>query len=82
MFLMFCARIATLAFIIPMLTASGLRAGQIHDAASAGDLDKVRALIKADPTLLESRDNNGDTPLMTACQAAQCGREPSHRQGR
>ena len=32
-------------------------AGEIHDAASAGDLYKVRALIEADPDSLEAKDN-------------------------
>lgn len=67
------ARITALVFIASMLIATGLRAGEIHDAAAAGDLNKVRAILEADPTLLESKDdrnrNNleGNTPLISAC---------------
>jgi len=56
-------------FIVPMLIAVGLRAGEIHNAAVAGDFNKVRALIEADPTLLESKDDMGNTPLISACFA-------------
>jgi ankyrin repeat protein len=51
------------------LLALSLRAGEIHDAGAAGDLSKVRALLEADPTLLESKDGDGNTPLISACFA-------------
>jgi hypothetical protein len=54
-----------------LITASGVQAGEIHVAAAAGDLNKVRALIEADPTLLESKDDNGNTPLHIACVTRQ-----------
>ena len=54
-----------------VLSAFNLRAGEIHRAAAAGDLNKVRALIEADSTLLESKDNDGNTPLITACLTKQ-----------
>jgi ankyrin repeat protein len=38
----------------------------IHDAARKGDLKKVKALIAADPKIVNDRDNNGDTPLHQA----------------
>ena len=41
-------------------------AAPIHDAARKGDLKKVQALIQADPTLVNSKDNMGDTPLHLA----------------
>jgi ankyrin repeat protein len=50
-----------------------LWAGEIHDAAAAGDLIKVKALLEADPTLLESKDDRtqgnlkDNTPLISAC---------------
>jgi hypothetical protein len=44
-----------------------LRAGTIHDATAAGDLNKVRALLEVNPTLLESTDGDGNTPLHRAC---------------
>jgi ankyrin repeat protein len=37
--------------------------GEIHDAAKKGDLEKVRALLKANPDLISSKDNYGMTPL-------------------
>jgi|GEM_PF-508526 len=49
------------------LAATSLRAGEIHGAAAAGDLNKVRTLIEADPALLDSRDDGGATPLHSAC---------------
>jgi len=54
-------------FLLAILSAVGLRAGEIHDAVKAGDLAKVRALLEADPTLLESKGNRGETPLDLAC---------------
>lgn len=51
------------------LNGAALRAGGIHEAAVAGDLAKVRALLDADPALLESRDKDGFTPLLSACFA-------------
>ena len=61
------ARIAALWFIVPMLTATDLRAGEIHTAAAADDLNKVRVLIENDPALLEEKTNDGNTPLLFAC---------------
>lgn len=37
--------------------------GPIHDAAKAGDLAKVKALLKDDPKLVSSKDGSGWTPL-------------------
>ena len=53
------------------LTATGLQVDEIHDAAAAGDLNKVKALLDADPSLLESKDNDGRTPLNKACEKKQ-----------
>ena len=49
------------------LSGAMVRAGEIHDAVAAGDLNKVKALIEADPTLLESKDKDGYTPLHISC---------------
>src|SRR4029450_13304833 len=38
----------------------------IHGAAAAGEVDVVRRLLDADPTLLEIRDRKGATPLHRA----------------
>ncbi len=40
--------------------------GPIHDAARKGDLKKVKALLGADPKIVNDRDSNGDTPLHVA----------------
>ena len=50
-----------------LLSTVNLRAGKIHNAAAAGDLNKVKALLEADPNLLESRNEDGYTPLISAC---------------
>jgi ankyrin repeat protein len=60
-------RLVALVFIASMLIATGLQAGEIHDAAASGDLNKVEALLVADPALLESKDSDGNTPLISAC---------------
>jgi len=54
-----------------LLTTSGLQAGEIHNAAAAGDLNKVKTLIEADSALLDSKDDRGFTPLAYACMARQ-----------
>jgi len=38
----------------------------IHDAAAKGNVDKITALLASDPTLLESKDESGLTPLLVA----------------
>ncbi len=50
-----------------MQTASCQQVGEIHNAIYLGDLNKVRSLLAADSTLLESKDVNGKTPLNFAC---------------
>src|SRR5476649_610567 len=40
--------------------------GAIHDAAKAGDLEKVKALLSAHPDLINSKDTNGITLLYIA----------------
>ena len=54
-----------------VLSAGGLNAGEIHDAAAAGDLAKVRAMVEADPKSVQSKDDYGSTPLHAACRARQ-----------
>jgi ankyrin repeat protein len=44
--------------------------GEIHDAARSGDLEKVKTLLKHDPSLVSLRENEyGDTPLHLAALA-------------
>lgn len=40
--------------------------GEIHDAAKAGDAEKVKALLKSRSDLVNSRDATGRTPLHVA----------------
>jgi 26S proteasome non-ATPase regulatory subunit 10 len=52
--------------ILLWLTAFPLCAGEIHDACKAGDLAKVKALLARDPALLQSKTEEGKTPLHMA----------------
>jgi len=40
--------------------------GEIHEAAKAGDLEKIKALLKDNPELVFSKDTNGATSLHAA----------------
>ena len=40
--------------------------GEIHDAARAGNLEKIKALLKENPDLVFSKDNQSLTPLHKA----------------
>lgn len=44
---------------------------EIHDFAGSGEIASMRSLLADDPTLIESRDDKGRTPLATACRARQ-----------
>src|ERR1700683_4237836 len=41
---------------------------EIHNAASTGNVEKMSTLLERDPSLLESRDDTGMTPLMVAAR--------------
>ena len=58
----------TLVTLIALAWSSLAFCGEIHDAAKAGDLEKVKALLKANPDLVSSKDNHLDTPLFLAAQ--------------
>jgi cytohesin len=64
------SRIACLAAVaLATLAWSNLSfAGDIYDAARAGDLAKVKALLKNNPALAFSEDNAGATPLHIAAE--------------
>jgi ankyrin repeat protein len=52
--------------IVTLITLSCITpgyCGEIHDAAKRGDLAKVQELLKDNPVLVSSKDNNGHTPL-------------------
>jgi ankyrin repeat protein len=44
-----------------------VQAGEIHEAAAAGNLNKVQSIITADPGSIELKDESGCTPLSIAC---------------
>ncbi len=50
------------------LWAPALVALDIHDAAKAGDLAKVKAIIEREPGLIGAKDETGRTPLHWACR--------------
>lgn len=55
-----------------MLTWSGVAfCGEIHEAARAGDVEKVKALLKANPDLIRLKDSNESTPLTWAVLGGQ-----------
>ena len=43
----------------------------IHDLAGSGEIAAITSVLADDPSLIESRDENGRTPLATACRARQ-----------
>jgi len=64
----------TMAIAAALLFTSGHTAGafqataEIHQAASSGDLAKVRELVEKDPALIRLKDENGRTPLHWAAR--------------
>jgi len=57
-------QILRLAVLLVVLAWSRLAfCGEIHDAAKAGDLEKVKALLNANPDLVNSKNTNGLAPL-------------------
>ncbi len=50
------------------LLAASARPAEIHDAAKAGDLAKVQALVAKDAALVNAKDETGRTPLHWACR--------------
>ncbi|HKW28259.1 MAG TPA: ankyrin repeat domain-containing protein [Verrucomicrobiae bacterium] len=55
-------RLATV-LLVALAWSSLAFCGEIHDAAMAGDLAKVKALLTAHPDLISSKDTTGRTPL-------------------
>ena len=54
--------------ILAMMWAGGIftRAGEIQDLAGNGDLKKIKALVRKEPTLVTNLDDNGATALAAA----------------
>jgi ankyrin repeat protein len=61
-----CRPAVALVALVALAWSSLAFCGEIHDAAGDGSLRKVKALLKDNPDLVSSRDNNGDTPLHLA----------------
>lgn len=61
--------ISKICMIIPvifLLGAISLHASEIHDAVSDNNIERVKISLEADPSLLNSLDDNNMTPLNTA----------------
>jgi ankyrin repeat protein len=57
-----------LVFVFSLAFGCCLRAAPIHDAAEAGDVEKVRALLVAGPALIDAKNDKGVTPLWLAAR--------------
>ncbi|MCP4705413.1 MAG: hypothetical protein GY865_12490 [candidate division Zixibacteria bacterium] len=62
---------ALTSILILVLFLSSTWAGEIQDAAENGELQKVKDLLRENPQLIESRDEGGHTPLLTAAYGGQ-----------
>jgi ankyrin repeat protein len=60
-----------LVILATLAVASWALAGEIHDAAEGNDVKKVEMLLKRDPRLVNSRNENGKTPLHIAANLGQ-----------
>jgi ankyrin repeat protein len=65
-----CVNRLTIMFLIVLTCSIPAVCGEIHDAAKAGDLAKVKALLTDNPGLVNEKTEIGWTPLHTA---AFCG---------
>jgi ankyrin repeat protein len=61
--------------LVALIWSSLAFCGEIHDAAKAGDLEKVKALLKANPDLVNSKDKEGETPLHLTVSWGKHGKE-------
>jgi ankyrin repeat protein len=61
------SRLATVTLIV-LVWSIPAYCSEIHDAVAAGDLAKVKALLKDNPDLISSRNNAGQTPLHLATE--------------
>ncbi len=58
------------AMFFMLVAASAAGAAEIHDAARAGDVEKVRAILRQDAKQMSALDEHGATPLHVAKDAA------------
>jgi ankyrin repeat protein len=52
--------------LIALVCSTPAICGEIHNAAKAGDLAKVKTLLKENPELVSSKDDRGNAPLHMA----------------
>jgi ankyrin repeat protein len=50
-------------FLVVLACSIPVVCGEIHDAAKAGNLAKAKTLLKNNPNLINSKDDEGETPL-------------------
>lgn len=62
-------RITKTLLIAVLLMAAGVSAGEIHQAASTGDLEAVRTLLDNHPDFLNAPDDAGALPIHAAARA-------------
>ena len=60
-----------LAIVVAWLVGTVGWTAPVHDAASKGDVSRVKALLKAEPGLLNTADEDGATPLHWAASTGQ-----------
>ncbi len=58
-------------FVLLFCLAGNLYAGEIHEAAKAGDLEKIKSILETDKTRLEAQDKVGYMALNWAAMRAQ-----------
>jgi len=54
------------AAVVALALSSSAFCGPIHEAARKGDVNKVKALLQADPKLVSDKDKQGNSPLHVA----------------
>ena len=54
-----------------LLLSVNIIGSEIHDAAIAGDVEKVRLLLKKNPKSVNARNEDGETPLHMAWPSTQ-----------
>jgi len=62
-------RVVVVVLVVALAWSSLAFCGEIHEAAKNGDLARVKALLKANPDLVFTKDKDGVTPLHEAAFA-------------
>jgi ankyrin repeat protein len=65
---MIIARTKIVVLFALLALSPSVRAGEIHDAAKAGNLEQVKQLLAGDRALINTTDEFGRTPLHWACR--------------